>query len=48
MYVFNKEDIKNKIIVYKGKKKSRSDLKWAVYFKDMERVNFKLFPRQAF
>jgi len=30
MYVFNKEDIKNKIIVYKGKKKSRSDFSVAV------------------
>ena len=26
----------------------RSQAKWAVYFRDMERVNFKLFLRQAF
>jgi hypothetical protein len=26
----------------------RSQAKLAVYFKDMKRVNFKLFPRQAF
>ena len=26
----------------------RSEAKWAVYFRDMKRVNFKLFPRQAF
>ena len=31
MYVFNKEDIKNKIIVYKGKKKVGLTFLWLLH-----------------
>ena len=34
-----------KVLIYP---KLKSQTKWAMYFKDMEKVNIKFFPRKAF